>query len=60
MTIESPCIKICTLDETGQWCTGCFRTLDEIAMWGSLSAAQRTAVLGELPVRRERFEEQGS
>ena len=57
MSIETPCIKICTLDETGQWCLGCYRTLDEIAMWGSLTPAQRSAVLGELAERRARFEE---
>jgi predicted Fe-S protein YdhL (DUF1289 family) len=30
-------------DQTG-WCEGCWRTLDEIATWGSASNAQRLAV----------------
>ena len=60
VSIETPCIRICTLDDTGQWCLGCYRTLDEIAMWASLSPPQRAAVLEELPARRARFEETGS
>ena len=29
---ESPCIKLCTIDENGM-CIGCFRTLNEIGNW---------------------------
>ena len=35
-------------------CAGCFRTLDEIAAWGSLDAAAKRAVLAALPERRAR------
>lgn len=31
--VESPCIKLCTLDDTGTYCTGCFRTKLEIGTW---------------------------
>lgn len=57
--IETPCIKVCVLDDTGQWCTGCYRTLDEIALWGSMSPPQRADVLRELPGRRERSGQPG-
>jgi hypothetical protein len=49
--IETPCIKICTLDAASGLCTGCGRTLDEIARWSCLTDAQRRAVMRELPAR---------
>lgn len=53
--VESPCIKVCTLDASGQVCTGCFRNLDEIGFWGEMSNAERTEVLGRIAERRARF-----
>jgi predicted Fe-S protein YdhL (DUF1289 family) len=50
-TIESPCVDICTLDVRTGLCLGCGRTIDEIAAWGSMSAAERRRVIGELPAR---------
>jgi predicted Fe-S protein YdhL (DUF1289 family) len=49
--IETPCVKICTLDARSGLCLGCGRTIDEIAGWGAMSAAERTRVMGELPAR---------
>jgi predicted Fe-S protein YdhL (DUF1289 family) len=49
--IESPCIKICTLDARCGLCLGCGRTIDEIARWTAMSAAERVRVIGELPWR---------
>jgi len=37
MTVPSPCINVCTLDEATGLCRGCARTLDEIARWSCLS-----------------------
>jgi len=54
--IESPCIKVCVLDPSGRICTGCFRTLDEIGLWGSLDDEQRRAVMAVLPQRRREFD----
>jgi predicted Fe-S protein YdhL (DUF1289 family) len=51
MMIESPCIKICTLDAACGRCLGCGRTVDEIARWSAMSAAERARVMGELPAR---------
>lgn len=50
-TPSSPCIKICVLDPQSGWCIGCGRTLGEIAGWGSLSEAERLAVMEGLPAR---------
>ena len=49
--IESPCVDICTLDVRTGLSLGCGRTIDEIAAWGSMSAAERRRVIGELPAR---------
>jgi len=49
--IESPCINICTLDARSGLCLGCGRTIDEIARWTAISAAERAHIMNELPVR---------
>jgi uncharacterized protein len=49
--IETPCIKICTVDPDSGFCVGCNRTLDEIAMWASYTHAERRAIMAALPLR---------
>jgi predicted Fe-S protein YdhL (DUF1289 family) len=49
--IESPCVKICTLDARSGQCLGCGRTIDEIARWTTMGASERDRVMGELPLR---------
>ena len=34
------------------FCLGCGRTIDEIARWTGMSAAERSRILNELPKRR--------
>lgn len=48
---ESPCINVCVVHPEARICTGCYRTLDEIAGWGQMSAEARRAVMAELPAR---------
>ncbi|HVV62261.1 MAG TPA: DUF1289 domain-containing protein [Pseudolabrys sp.] len=50
-TIESPCVKVCTLDVRSRLCLGCGRTIDEIAQWTLMSSAERARVTAELPGR---------
>jgi predicted Fe-S protein YdhL (DUF1289 family) len=50
--IESPCVKVCVVDPATNLCLGCFRTLDEIAAWSSMSPETRRQVMAELPARR--------
>ena len=57
MSVESPCIRVCTLDETGRLCLGCFRTLDEIGAWAQLADPERARVVERLPARRREYEE---
>ncbi len=49
--MQSPCVNICTLDARAETCTGCWRTLDEIVQWASLTAAERARIMAELPAR---------
>jgi len=51
-TISSPCRNVCNLDARGQHCQTCKRSIDEIARWGSMSEAQRKAIMAVLPDRR--------
>jgi predicted Fe-S protein YdhL (DUF1289 family) len=50
--IPSPCIGVCRLDPTSGLCTGCMRTLDEIACWPSADDALRLAIVQKLRARR--------
>jgi predicted Fe-S protein YdhL (DUF1289 family) len=49
--IESPCVNICTLDARSGLCVGCGRSIDEIARWSAMTAAERSRVITELPAR---------
>jgi uncharacterized protein len=49
--IETPCVKICTLDAHSGLCLGCGRTVEEIARWSAMSDAERARVIGELSAR---------
>jgi predicted Fe-S protein YdhL (DUF1289 family) len=43
----SPCINVCVLDDRNV-CQGCRRTIDEIAGWGRMSAAEQWVVIERL------------
>ena len=47
----SPCLNICVLDAQ-RVCVGCGRTLDEIARWGRMSAAEQWSVIARLERRQ--------
>ncbi len=55
--IETPCIKICTLDPKSGLCRGCGRTVDEIAGWMRLSNDERTKIMSVLPQRLESLDD---
>ena len=50
---ESPCIAVCVPDPDTGYCLGCFRTLDEIAAWTTMTAAEKHAVLAALKKREQ-------
>lgn len=52
LSARSPCIDVCRMDPVRDVCIGCFRSLQEISAWSSMSVEQKHAVLAELPARR--------
>ncbi|MEX0734502.1 MAG: DUF1289 domain-containing protein [Steroidobacteraceae bacterium] len=48
---SSPCLNICSLDDRGV-CSGCFRTLAEIAEWTRMGASERWATVARAEARR--------
>jgi hypothetical protein len=51
--VASPCINVCRMDAASGYCEGCRRSIDEIAAWSTYSAAQKRAVLAQLPARKK-------
>ncbi|MBP2549660.1 putative Fe-S protein YdhL (DUF1289 family) [Neorhizobium galegae] len=47
----SPCIRVCSLDETTGLCTGCARSLDEIGGWVTFTEHERRDIMAALPAR---------
>lgn len=50
--VPSPCINVCVMDERTGLCTGCQRTLDEIAAWSVLDDVDRRVVWTRIGLRR--------
>ena len=48
MTVESPCLNICTLDRSSRTCTACLRTQEEIGGWSRMSDAEKRRVLDRI------------
>ena len=46
-SVLSPCISVCRIDQKAGLCEGCYRTLDEIAVWPELPDAQRRQIIRE-------------
>ncbi|PRY25240.1 hypothetical protein CLV78_102417 [Aliiruegeria haliotis] len=53
--VDSPCVKLCVVHPEERICTGCFRTLDEIAAWSRMAPEERRALMKELPDRAPRL-----
>lgn len=49
--IESPCVRICVVHPDARLCTGCLRSIDEIARWSRMSSIERREIMNELPSR---------
>jgi predicted Fe-S protein YdhL (DUF1289 family) len=50
--MKSPCIKICQIDPATKHCSGCFRTIKEIATWSRLTEQERDDIMEEIDNRR--------
>jgi predicted Fe-S protein YdhL (DUF1289 family) len=50
--IDSPCTRICAVDQHSGWCRGCRRTLTEISYWMTYTRAEKLAVLEKIAQRK--------
>lgn len=48
---DTPCIAICAMDCASGLCSGCGRTLEEIARWSVMTRDERRAIMAALPQR---------
>ncbi len=53
MSVPSPCIQVCAMSQATGLCQGCWRTLDEIAAWSTLSDADKLQVWRALRARKQ-------
>ncbi len=49
--VESPCVRICVVHPEARICTGCNRTMDEIARWSKMTSEERREIMAALPDR---------
>lgn len=52
--MKTPCVNICVIDQATRLCSGCFRSIDEIARWRSYTDSERDSIMAELPGRQAR------
>lgn len=53
LTIASPCISVCAMDDVSGLCIGCYRTLDEIQGWWDLGNTQKKTIMEAVSQRAE-------
>lgn len=46
LPVSSPCVSVCALDNS-DICTGCYRSADEIRLWGVMSNQERRQTLSK-------------
>ena len=56
MTVKSPCIDVCAIDGKTGFCTGCFRTREEIGDWKKMTDHRRHEILNEKSRRQAKVE----
>ncbi|MFA3782291.1 DUF1289 domain-containing protein [Melioribacteraceae bacterium 4301-Me] len=55
LEIESPCNGNCTIDIITKYCIGCFRTIEEIIAWPSLSKEKRKEIIKLIEIRKKQL-----
>ncbi len=50
--VASPCTSVCRMNDASQVCEGCWRTLDEIAQWGSANNQTKRAIAAQSAQRK--------
>ena len=49
--VPSPCISVCHMSSDTGWCEGCWRSLDEIGLWGQTDNEGKRAVWSRIAQR---------
>ena len=49
---KSPCINVCSLDKKIGLCLGCYRTLEEIALWAELDDIKKKKIIFQIINRK--------
>lgn len=50
--VPSPCTSVCTMSAQTGLCTGCFRTIAEIAGWGQMTDSEKNVVWSRITERK--------
>lgn len=50
--VQSPCIGVCSIDESSGFCYGCYRTVEEIKGWWDMSQPEQKKLVAELVERQ--------
>jgi uncharacterized protein len=53
--METPCINVCLIEGDTGLCSGCGRSLEEIASWSKMTDIERRIIMLSLPDRRQRM-----
>ena len=53
--VESPCVKVCIIDNEERICVGCFRTISEITNWSKYTSQQRNIITEDLKIRSKKL-----
>ena len=48
----SPCNNKCIMNPATHYCTGCFRTIEEIIQWTHYSMEEKTKVMQQTEIRK--------
>lgn len=51
-TVPSPCIGVCKMVPATGWCSGCFRSIDEITRWSRLADDDKLALWQHIEARQ--------
>jgi predicted Fe-S protein YdhL (DUF1289 family) len=52
--MQSPCVRVCSIDPDTGLCAGCGRSIREIAGWAEMTDDERRRIMVSLSDRRRR------
>ncbi len=55
--VRSPCIGICIYDAEREYCTGCFRSLEDVRTWWEKSESEKREAMKRCKTNRRRYKD---